>query len=135
MDPHLKKARKDSYKVKITTFHQYEMEDCNPQHLFGNVPKNEEDVFQFFSKQSAEKDKQSNSNKAGSEAFQFDEIPSPLTPKAAFVRKQSMPEHGYVSSATSARTLEEKVRLAKEKAESVLSRYLTTKKKTVSLNQ
>jgi hypothetical protein len=46
-----------------------------------------------------------------------------------------MPEHGYVSSATSARTLEEKVRLAKEKAESVLSRYLTTKKKTVSLNQ
>jgi hypothetical protein len=31
--------------------------------------------------------------------------------------------------------LEEKVRMAKQKAEIVLNRYLTSKKKTVSLNQ
>lgn len=39
-DPHLKKSRKDSYKVKITTFHEYEMEDCDPRDLMDNMPNN-----------------------------------------------------------------------------------------------
>jgi hypothetical protein len=52
------------------------------------------------------------------------------------VRKESLPEQGYrLSTATTAHTLEEKVRMAKQKAEIVLNRYLTSKKKTVSLNQ
>ena len=33
-----KKDRKDSYKVKITTFHEYEMDNCDPKDLFANVP-------------------------------------------------------------------------------------------------
>jgi hypothetical protein len=31
MDPNLKKKRKDSYKVKVTSFHEYEMDDCDPR--------------------------------------------------------------------------------------------------------
>ena len=46
-----KKNRKDSYKVKITTFHEYEMDDCDPKDLFGNIPKKEEDIFDYFAKQ------------------------------------------------------------------------------------
>ena len=30
VDPSKKKKRKDSYKVKVTSFHEYEMDDCNP---------------------------------------------------------------------------------------------------------
>jgi hypothetical protein len=45
VDPSERK-RKDSYKVKITTFHEYEMEDCDPTQIFGGKsPKNEEDIF------------------------------------------------------------------------------------------
>jgi hypothetical protein len=40
MDPKKRKERKDSYKVKITTFHEYEVDDCDPKDLFGKVPTN-----------------------------------------------------------------------------------------------
>ena len=51
MDGKKKKSRKDSYKVKITTFHEYEMDNCDPKDLFGKGPTNEEDIFEYFSKQ------------------------------------------------------------------------------------
>lgn len=35
MGPFQKKERKDSVKVKVTTFHEYEMDDVNPADLFG----------------------------------------------------------------------------------------------------
>ena len=34
MDPYKKKKRKDSYKVKVTSFHEYEMDNCDPRELF-----------------------------------------------------------------------------------------------------
>lgn len=50
MGPFQKKERKDSVKVKVTTFHEYEMEDCNPADLFGKA-KSEQDIFNFFAQQ------------------------------------------------------------------------------------
>jgi hypothetical protein len=45
-----KRARKDSYKVKITTFREYEVEG-SPTDLFGVDPNaNEEDLFDYFAK-------------------------------------------------------------------------------------
>jgi hypothetical protein len=37
-------------KVKVTTFHEYEMEDVDPADLFGKA-KSEQDIFNFFAKQ------------------------------------------------------------------------------------
>lgn len=44
-----------------------------------------------------------------------------------------MPEYTYTPT-TQQRNLNEKVRLAKEKAESILSRYMGGKKKAFSMN-
>lgn len=58
------------------------------------------------------------------------EVPSPTS---KFIRKESMPEYTYTPT-TQQRNLNEKVRLAKEKAESILSRYTGGKKKVFSMN-
>ena len=48
-----KRQRKDSYKVKITTFREYELEG-NPSDLFtggaGGGQGNDEDIFEYFAK-------------------------------------------------------------------------------------
>lgn len=36
--------------MKVTTFHEYEMDDCNPTDLFGKA-KSEQDILNFFAKQ------------------------------------------------------------------------------------
>jgi hypothetical protein len=51
MDPNAKKKRKDSYKVKVTSFHEYEMEDCDPKDLFGKNPEGKADIFEYINKQ------------------------------------------------------------------------------------
>lgn len=55
------------------------------------------------------------------------------SPTNKFTRKESMPEYTYTPT-TQQRNLNEKVRLAKEKAESILSRYMGGKKKAFSMN-
>ena len=44
MNPNQKKHRKDSYKVKITSFHEYELEDCDPRDFFSKKDVNG-DIF------------------------------------------------------------------------------------------
>lgn len=47
----------------------------------------------------------------------------------AFMKKESTPDYGYAAtSVSSARNLEEKVKMAKEKATNLLSRYMKAKK-------
>lgn len=41
------KKRKDSYKLKITTFREYELEDAS---MFQQNGQNEEDIFEYFAK-------------------------------------------------------------------------------------
>jgi hypothetical protein len=43
-----KRQRKDSYKVKITTYREYEVDDPN---LFKQNCNNEDDIFEYFAKQ------------------------------------------------------------------------------------
>jgi hypothetical protein len=41
------KKRKDSYKVKITTFQEYEMEDVNPEDFFKQAREREQSQSEF----------------------------------------------------------------------------------------
>jgi hypothetical protein len=43
------RKRKDSYKVKITTYREYEVED--PSVFKNNSKDNEEDIFEYFARQ------------------------------------------------------------------------------------
>lgn len=64
------------------------MDDCDPQDLFTQMPKNEEDIADFFSKHSPSKSERFSRTQPKEEDFDYQEVPSP-TPKskAAFVRK------------------------------------------------
>jgi hypothetical protein len=43
------RKRKDSYKVKITTYREYEVED--PSLFTHNSAQNEDDIFEYFARQ------------------------------------------------------------------------------------
>lgn len=40
IDSSEKKRKKSSFLVKIITSHEYELDDCNPQKMFGKNPYN-----------------------------------------------------------------------------------------------
>jgi hypothetical protein len=91
------------------------MDDVNPQELFRNSPKADEDLFDHFAKRDHERRERAE---------------EPLSD--LFSKKQAPPEQAQTTSASSTRNnLEEKVRLAREKAENLLSRFLHAKKNTL----
>lgn len=58
-----KRQRKDSYKLKITTFREYDIEG-NPNDLFSHgQPNNDADIFDYFAKKAKQEEEYMNGEK------------------------------------------------------------------------
>jgi hypothetical protein len=106
------RKRKDSYKVKITTYREYEVEDPS---LFKSKSgdNEEEDIFEYFAKQARrEEEEEAQSPRREERGKEGLNTTAPSSP----------PLSPLLSPTSASKNLEERLREARERSERVLNK-------------